>query len=108
VLALALAALSASPAAAENTKLRLDRAVAEPSWIPGRTRLQLYATAITLQGAFVPVVGQPGFTLQIGASKKRIPYLLGQYEALEEPLAVALVVMTAFDYADDFPEIRRE
>jgi hypothetical protein len=107
-LALVLAALSASTAAAENTKLRLDRAVAEPSWLPGRTRLQLYATAITLQGAFVPVVGQPGFTLQLGASKKRVPYLLGQYEALEEPLAVALVVMTAFDYADDFPEIRRE
>jgi murein DD-endopeptidase MepM/ murein hydrolase activator NlpD len=100
-----------SATAAPQARLRIDRVIAEPAWLPGMTRLRIYATAVTLQGAFVPVLGEPGkggFVLKVGASKKKIPYLLGMYGGTEEPLSLGLVVGLTSDYADDFDEIKRE
>ena len=97
--------------ASTQTRLRIDRVIAEPAWLPGMTRLRVYATAVTLSGAFVPVVGEPGdggFVLKIGASKKKLPYLTGMFGGTDQPLSIGLVVLVGHDYADDFPEIQRE
>lgn len=110
-LALGVAASAPVAQAGTQTRVRIDRVVAEPAWLEGMTRLRVYATAVTLQGAFVPVVGEPGkggFVLKLGASKKRIPYLTGMYGGSEEPLSVGLVVNLGNEYADDFEEIKRE
>lgn len=110
-LALGVGASTPADAASTQTRLRIDRVIAEPAWMPGMTRLRIYTTAVTLQGAFVPVIGEPGkggFVLKVGASKKKIPYLTGMYGGTEGPLAIALVISLSFEYADDFEEIKRE
>ena len=107
LLATTTAALAPAPAAAKSdTRLRLDRALAEPSYFDGFVRLRLFATAVTLQGRFIPLTGKKAFQLKIGSSKKRVPYLVGAFGGTDERLAIAIVINRGFEYTGNFEEIK--
>jgi len=113
VCALALIATALPrPAVAASRKgppwLKLDRAVAEPSWVRGLARLRLYVSAITLQGGTIEIHGDKAWTLQLGSTKKKLPYLVGRFKALkDDDLAVAIIVCSSGDYAPELAKIKK-
>ncbi len=110
--ALALIATAAPrPAAAASAKgppwLKLDRAVAEPSWLTGVARLRLYVSAVTLQGGTIEIHGDKEWTLELGSSKKKLPYLAGRFKGMQDDLAIAVVICASGDYAPELPKIKK-
>lgn len=111
--ALALIATAlARPAAAASAKgppwLKLDRVVAQPSWVRGVARLRVYVSAVTLQGGTIAIHGDKQWTLQLGSAKKKLPYIAGRFEGLkDDDLAVAILVCTSGDYAPELPKIKK-
>jgi hypothetical protein len=93
-------------AEAAGPKLVLDRVEAESSPFGNLVRLRLFVTAVTLEGSVIPVAGDGAWALVIGSSKAREPYLAGQYGGTDDALALAIVVETSFDYANDLPTIQ--
>ncbi len=117
--ALTLALLAAwivpRPAAAQRKKtrsddgvnwLKLDRAEAEPSWIDGLARLRVYVTAVKLRGSTIPISGDKAWSLRIGNSKKRLPYVSSKFEAVDDEIAIVLVLEAAANFEPLFPRLR--
>ena len=105
VLAVSLAG-SPRVARAAGPRVMLDRAELEPSWFPGLARLRLHVTAVQLEGALIPVVGDEPFVLTVGGSRRRQPYLVGRYAGSGGAAAVVLVVHTGWEMREDMDEIR--
>src|SRR5690349_4995909 len=78
VVALGLAAAPGRAAAAPW--LTLDQATAEPSELPGMARVRLYVSAIALQGSVIDIAPRD-WSLQIGGSRRKIPTIVGSYDA---------------------------
>ena len=85
--------------------LKLDRATAEPSLFPDMVRLRVFVSAVTLQGETIPLFGAKAWQVQLGGSKRSLPYLAGNYENAASELAIMFVIETAFEYATVFPRI---
>ena len=89
--------------------LRIERLDAVPSVIKGYARLTFHATAITLQGAFrSDITGKQAWALTIGKKTKKLPYIAGQFHALPDELAIALVIDTSAEFADVLDNIKKE
>lgn len=103
----AIALATAWPRPAEAAPwLKLDRVEAEPTWVSGIARLRVFVSAVTLNGGTIPVAGKKEWVLQVGSAKKKIPYIAGHFKAVEDDLAVMLVVQTSSDYQEALPKIR--
>lgn len=106
LLGLALVAALGVPAAAEGVPsawLKLDRITAEPSPLAGLARVRVYVSAVRLEGDIIPVSGKDAWTLQVGASRKRLPYVAGTFGGSGQDLAIALVIQTSAEFADALP-----
>jgi hypothetical protein len=108
-LATALLAAGGGPDARASTTgppwLKLDRVEVTPSFVDDMARVRVFVSAITLEGGTIAVTGKKEWQLQIGSSKKRIPYLAGQWQHVDEDLAVMIVVNTGGDFAEQLPKI---
>lgn len=88
--------------------LRVERLDAVPSIIEGYTRLTFHATPVTLQGAFMSdITGKNAWALTIGKKTKKLPYIAGQFHALPDELAVAIVIDTSADFAEILEDIQK-
>ncbi len=85
-------------AAQAETVLKLDRVRAQPSWFPNTMQLQIYVSAIPLRGHAAAVSGDKQWTLKLGNTRKRLPYLAGHYANTRDVLHVMLVIETAYAY----------
>ncbi len=107
--ALALAAAGQPAGAADSSGppwLKLDRVEVADSFLHGHARVRVFVSAITLEGGTIPITGKKEWQLQLGSSKKRIPYLAGQWKEVDEDLAVMIVVNTGADFARELPKIQ--
>lgn len=86
--------------------LKLDRVEAEPSWIDGLVRLRVYVTAVQLSGGTIDIEGKNAWTLQVGSSKKKMPYVGGTFATIEDDLALTIVVCTTTGFAEELPAIK--
>ncbi len=95
-----------APSALAHPWLKLDRVEAEPSWFEGIARVRVYVSAVTLEGGTIPVAGKKQWTLQLGSSKKKLPYLAGHFKAVDDEIAVALVIETAEAFSGVLAQIK--
>lgn len=86
--------------------LKLDRVTVEPSPLAGLARVRVYVSAVRLEGEVIPVNGAGAWSLQLGASRKRLPYVAGTFAGTGEDLAVALVVQTSSEFTEALPVMR--
>jgi hypothetical protein len=88
--------------------LRIERVEALPSVIAGHAQLRLHVSVVDLQGVFLDdVVGDSAWTLTIANKTQRIPYIAGNFEGVEDELAVAVVIAATPGFADVLPDIKR-
>lgn len=86
--------------------LKLDRVTVEPSPLAGRARVRVYVSAVRLEGEVIAVNGAEAWSLQLGASKKHLPYVAGTFAGTGEDLAIALVVQTSTEFTEALPVMR--
>jgi len=105
IIAAALAA-AARPASAQ-ARLVLDQATLEPSPLYGQARLRLFVGAVDqISGNVVPIDGAKAWKLEVSGSEKRIPYLVTTYDGGTYLTAVAIVVETTAEYAEDLAVVQ--
>lgn len=112
--ALALLAVlggQADRAAADQNELswlRIERMDVGPSVLEDYAQVRFYATAVNLRGQIIDISGKDAWALTIGSKKKRIPFIAGQFHALEDELALAIVVDTSAEFADVLPLLQQQ
>ena len=89
--------------------LRIEQLDARRSVVENYAQLTFHATAVNLQGVFLKdIVGKQAWTLTIGKQKKKLPYIAGQFHALPDELAIAIVIDTSAEFGDILPTIQQE
>jgi hypothetical protein len=89
--------------------LRIERVEALPSLIEGHAQLRLHVSVVDLQGVFLDdVVGDNAWTMTIANKTQRIPYIAGNFEGIQDELAVAVVIAATPGFAEVLPEIKRQ
>jgi FHA domain/von Willebrand factor type A domain len=87
----------------------IDRVDLEPSPVMGYVRLRVFVSALDLAsaGKVLAIYGDNGWTLKLGSSEHKVPYLAGLYENAQADTAIVIVVEKAFEYADDLDNIKQ-
>ncbi len=84
-------------------KLTLDRVEIEPSPLGPGHIVRTYASAITLEGGVIPVVGKNAWQLFVGKRKIQAPYLATTTTSRPKPVAIAFVVAATFEFSQEMP-----
>ena len=99
-----------SPAQADDeadvstSRAVIDRVDLEPS-VLGGPRLEIYLSAVTLQGKVVDLTEPKSLKISAGGSDLKLPYALGRFGAAQGELAMVIVLQATLDFAEVTPAI---
>jgi hypothetical protein len=100
-------ALGTPRPASAQPRVVIDQVTLEPSPLYGQARLRVFASAIDLlSGNVVPIDGAKAWTLEVSGSDRRLPYLVSTYDGGQYLTAVAVVVETTAEYANDLAVVQ--
>lgn len=108
VLLLAFAPLESATAESHGPPwLRIQSTQVEPSVFEGYAKVSFQVSAISLEGVFFDnITGKNAWSLMVGKKKQKLPYIAGQFHALSDEVAIAIVIDTSPDFADVLPAIK--
>ncbi|MEJ7600301.1 MAG: FHA domain-containing protein [Kofleriaceae bacterium] len=82
----------------------IDRVDLEPS-VLGGPRLEIYLSAVTLQGKVVDLTEPKSLKISAGGTDLKLPYALGRFGDAHGELAMVIVLQATLDFAEVTPAI---